>query len=120
MVCLSIPLLLRTLAHSSSIQAHPFDECYDARARYQSKTIMRRLPVEDLKLGDLVLLEARINRYSTNQSEVSAREKARVRAKGPSEWAVTFELVSLSLMRSAPLSFKFKPAEDVPDFSDEI
>lgn len=105
-------------------QKQPFRACYDAKERYQSKTIMRTMPVENLKKGDLVLLEAQITRYSTaadggNRQNITAKERAKNKAKGPTEWKVTFELVSVSLLSERPPSFDVESV-DGPDFKESF
>lgn len=82
---------------------------------------MTALPAEDLKIGDLVLLEAHVTRYSTardnnNGGKVFAKDRAKIKAKGPSQWKVTFELCSVSLLREAALALT--PESD--SFSDSI
>lgn len=102
-------------------QKIPFRACYDATERYRSKSLMPVKPVEDLKKGDLVLVEAQINRYSTsadggNRQKMTAKERARNKARGPTEWKVTFELVSISLLCERPPSFDLDSTESGPDF----
>lgn len=90
------------------MQVSPFQDCYDAVKRYQGKDVMDTIPAEDLNIGDLVLMEAFVTRYPTNQNntrlggKITAKERAKVKAKGPTEWKVTFELSSVALLHSAP------------------
>lgn len=104
-------------------QKKPFKACYDATERYRSKTLMRAKPIEDLKKGDLVLLEAQITRYSTSadggsRQNMTAKERAKNKAKGPTEWKVTFELSSVSLIAERPPSFDMDVDSSGPDFNE--
>lgn len=82
---------------------------------------MRGIPVENLKKGDLVLLEAQVTRYSTaeggNRQNMTAKERAKNRAKGPTEWKVSFELASVSLLAEKPPTFDADPSSDGPNFN---
>lgn len=83
---------------------------------------MDTIPAEDLKIGDLVLLEARVTRYPVNSGEtvnngkITAKERAKVKAKGPSQWRVTFELRSVALLHEVPVQAVATEA-DAPRFS---
>lgn len=80
------------------MQTTVFKRCYDATKRYQSKNLMEKVAVENLKLGDLILVEAQIGRYTEKDPEANNK-------KGKdSEWKVKFELSSASLLRECPLS----------------
>lgn len=87
---------------------------------------MDTIPAEDLNIGDLVLLEAYVIRYATNQNEssgngkITAKERARAKARGPSEWRVTFQLSSVSLLQEAPEDddIEFRPSG--PSFTGSI
>lgn len=86
---------------------------------------MSSLPVENLKKGDLVLLEAQVTRYSTaadggKRQNMTAKERAKNKAKGPTEWKVTFELVSVSLLSERPPSLDVDPVASGPDFKDSF
>lgn len=66
---------------------------------------MPRVDVEDLKEGDLVLVEAEISRFSTaeiNPKYKSWLDKSRVKKKGFVTYKSMFELSSISLLKSAP------------------
>ncbi|EIM87305.1 uncharacterized protein STEHIDRAFT_156286 [Stereum hirsutum FP-91666 SS1] len=87
------------------IHVDAFHECYDATRRYQTKTLMPHKDVEDLKEGDLVLVEAQISRFSTStdyRSRPQAKDKAKARNRGFVEWKAMFELSSVSLLRERP------------------
>lgn len=84
---------------------------------------MRTKPAEDLKKGDLVLVEAQITRYSTssdggNRQNMTAKERAKNKAKGPTEWKVSFELSSVSLLFESPPSFDVDDESSGPDFKE--
>lgn len=65
---------------------------------------MRRVDVEDLKEGDLVLVEAEISRFSTADvnPNKSWAEKSRAQKKGFVEYKAMFELSSISLLKAGP------------------
>lgn len=101
----------------------PFEECYDAVKRYQSKDIMDTLPPEDLKIGDIVLLEAEITRYpinrdNTTSKQLTAKARAKAKTQGPADWKVTFELTSVSLLFDVPMSATRKARASGPKFTE--
>lgn len=97
--------------------------CYDATERFTSKTSMATLPAENLKIGDIVLMEVQVSRYYTYKSGEdgspfskqgkSAKDRAKAKAKGPTEWQITFELSSISLLAEAPV--ELEPESEGPD-----
>lgn len=69
---------------------------------------MERVDVEDLKEGDLVLVEAQISRFSTVESlnkQKSWQDQARARKKGFVEFKSMFQLSSISLLKAGPDDF---------------
>lgn len=107
------------LTHCSKIT--PFDRCYNASERYESKSKMSTLPIEDIKQNDLVLVEVNVGRYSTsrdggpggNAQQRGGTSKAKRVALA--EWKPTFDLLSVSLLCSAPDDPNDVAFEDVPD-----
>lgn len=66
---------------------------------------MDRVDVEDLNVGDVVLVEAFITRFSTVEAlnkQKTWQEQARARKKGFVEYKSMFELTSISLLKSIP------------------
>lgn len=66
---------------------------------------MDRVDVEDLNVGDVVLVEAHITRFSTVEAlnkQKTWQEQARARKKGFLEYKSMFELSSISLLKSIP------------------
>ncbi|EIM79107.1 uncharacterized protein STEHIDRAFT_163999 [Stereum hirsutum FP-91666 SS1] len=93
------------LPRQREMEVVPFRECYDARSRYQVKSNMDRVDVEDLNVGDVVLVEAHITRFSTVEAlnkQKTWQEQARARKKGFVEYKSMFELSSISLLKSIP------------------
>lgn len=86
---------------------------------------MDTLPVEDIKVNDIVVVEAHIGRYpvSTNTDANTSnpqqrggytKDKNRQRSS-PAEWKPTFDLVSLSLLVASPDDPADAATDDVPD-----
>lgn len=68
---------------------------------------MEKLPVEDLKLGDLVLVESQVGRYTEKDPENTNIKIGKQNNKDKGRdfgWKVRFELSSVSLLRECPLS----------------
>lgn len=87
---------------------------------------MARIDVEDLKEGDLVLVETQISRFSTSENPAkygSHRTQEQGKAnkkKGFTEWKSMFELGSISLLKEGPDLERGPGAPVLPDFHDMI
>ncbi|KAI0059792.1 hypothetical protein BV25DRAFT_1918182 [Artomyces pyxidatus] len=71
--------------------AMPFTRVFDATKKLSSKADMKKLHAEDLKNGDLVLMETILVRYFTA-----------VEGRVTKDWNVRFELESICLLCRAP------------------
>lgn len=84
---------------------------------------MTPLPVENLKKEDIVLVEAQVTRYNKKPNNgstvIQAKNKAKAKEVGPSEWDITFELCSISLLDEAPVTL-VSVDPSCPDFSASI
>lgn len=87
---------------------------------------MATMPIENIKGGDLVLMEANIGRYSVTTDKEAAstqprsfREKSYQKAN-PTGWRPTFDLRSVSLLCAAPDDPDDAELEDVVDTDDRL
>lgn len=84
---------------------------------------MSRMDVEDLKEGDLVLMETQISRFSTSETpaKYSAYRTAgkAQKKKAFAEWKAMFELGSISLLREGP-DLRRRVGFGLSDFADTI
>lgn len=66
---------------------------------------MSRVDVEDLKEGDLVVVEAEISRFSTAEpihNQKTWQDQSKARKKGFATFKSMFELSSISLLKAGP------------------
>lgn len=87
---------------------------------------MATLPIEDIKVNDVVLMEVNVGRYSTskdsnnsNNANTAAqrlfgKDKLRQRSNF-SEWKPMFDLLSVSLLCAAPDDPAEAALEEAPD-----
>lgn len=84
---------------------------------------MSRMDVEDLKEGDLVLVETQISRFSTSETPpkyAAYRTAGRAhKRKAFTEWKTMFELGSISLLREGP-DLRRRVGFGMGDFADAI
>ncbi len=80
---------------------HMFADVYNATQCFRSKSLMERLPLSDVAVGDVVLAEC----YCIRTLEVTGG-----RAVKPASWRVWFELSAISLLVKGPrLPFSYVP-----------
>ncbi len=78
-----------------------FTDVYDATQSFRAKSLMERLSLSDVVLGDVILAEC----YCIRTPEVTGG-----RAVKPVSWRVWFELSAISLLVKAPrLPFPYVP-----------
>ncbi|KAJ7467277.1 hypothetical protein B0H11DRAFT_2239518 [Mycena galericulata] len=73
-----------------------FEELYDARTALKDKSLLTKLPVNDLKEHDIALMEARIGRYAVKASD-SMKGKSRVMDR----WEAFYDLQAVYLIKDA-------------------
>ncbi|KAJ7442828.1 hypothetical protein B0H11DRAFT_2251288 [Mycena galericulata] len=73
-----------------------FEELYDARTALKDKSLLTKLPVNDLKEHDIALMEARIGRYAVKASD-SMKGKSRVMDR----WEAFYDLQAVYLIKEA-------------------
>lgn len=81
-------------AELTSCQVLPFTALYDARDKFKSKKDMASFPASRLGPGDIGLLEVTFTRWKSSK-EAKAE-------KGWTNWEVSFELQSFSVIFEAP------------------
>lgn len=103
-------------------QVIPFDRCYNATTCFESKSKMPTLPIEDIKVNDLVVMEVNVGRYSTAKDSNNANGPQRPQGKDKfkqrnsfAEWKPTFDLLNVSLLCAAPDDPAEAAMEDAPD-----
>ncbi|EIM78968.1 uncharacterized protein STEHIDRAFT_116862, partial [Stereum hirsutum FP-91666 SS1] len=82
-------------------QNQEFEKVYDARNKFATKHKMPRLAPEELKKGDLVLMEAQISRYNTKKDR-DGKVRTKTNKADMVEYKVSFDLVAVSLLEVGP------------------
>ncbi|KAJ7687292.1 hypothetical protein B0H17DRAFT_1136414 [Mycena rosella] len=83
-----------------------FEDLYDARTSLKDKSLLNKVPVNDLKEHDFILIEARIGRYASKDAS-SAKGKGRSMEK----WEAFYDLQSIFLLKDATVRPMEKPIE---------
>ncbi|KAJ7622998.1 hypothetical protein DFH06DRAFT_1340319 [Mycena polygramma] len=78
-------------------EARPFTEIYDATDRFRSKSSMNKLDRQKVDIGDIVLMELYVSRYSN-------KDKDKRKSGGPwGTYLAVFSFNSISILEKAPL-----------------
>lgn len=102
-----------------------FTDVFDARAKYTGAT-MPRYKAQELKIQDVVVVECYINRFA-HKEKVTPEKPSKGKNTSPRKksndewqfWRTQYEIISISLLLSAPAPQKEEDSSDSSEEGDE-